>query len=416
MRVLPPLTLLALSLGICLACGSPGAAPAAANEGAALDSGVDGAMDVDAIDADATGADAGVATDATSPDVAGPEVASPDAVPSPLPVTLTEAIVSAAKAVLADDPTRGLTLTIDVPGLGRWATGIGLADAEQNLPMQGADHLRVGSITKTFVAAAVLRDVEAGKLSLDDSVAPLLPAIQIDPAITVRMLLGHRSGIFNYTDDANFLGQAKAAIAPAALYAGAAAHAPEFAPGTGYKYSNTNFIVLGMLLEKLHGVALHTWLRQTLWAPLQLKDVWFEGYEELGLQHVAGYLAGQPALAYDTSWAWAAGALAANGSDLCTWLRALYVDGTVLGATTVAAMVKPSPESKAAGDSYGLGTMIDPRGGRAVVGHTGSTMGFNGEVYIDRDSGICVAVLTNDFFGVRKAVARKVWDVLLAGL
>ncbi len=355
-------------------------------------------------------------TDA-APDVAASDAdLGADAVAPALPATLTDALVAATKAVLADDPTRGLTLTIDVPWRGRWTTGIGFANAEQNVPMQGLDHLRVGSITKTFVTAAILRDVEAGKLGLDDSVATLLPGIQIDPAITIRMLLSHRSGIFNYTDDATFLGQATQPITPEALYAAAAKHPAEFAPGTGYKYSNTNFYVLGMILQKLHSVPLQTWLRQNLWNPLQLHDVWLEGYEDVGLQIVSGYLAGQPAPAYDTSWAWAAGAVAANGSDLCTWMRALHVENAVVSAASDQAMVTPSPESIAAGDPYGLGTMLEQRAGRTVAGHTGSTMGFNAEVYIDRTSGICVAVLTNDFFGVRKQIGQKVWEVLIAGL
>ena len=382
LRRLPCLLLAAL----CGACGAAAAPPSA---------------DATADAADDTAAAADAATDAVAP---------------ALPPTLTEALVAATQAVLADDPTHGLTLTIDVPWRGRWTTGLGFADADQKVPMQGLDHLRVGSITKTFVTVAILRDVEAGILGLDASAATVLPTIQIDPAITIRMLLSHRSGIFNYTDDATFLGQATQPITPEALYAAAASHPAEFAPGTAYKYSNTNFYVLGMILQKLHPLPLQAWLRQTIWTPLQLHDVWLEGYEDVGLHVVPGYLAGQPALGYDTSWAWAAGAVAANGADLCTWLRALYVDNAVVSATDVAAMVTPSAASIAAGDPYGLGTMIETRSGRTLAGHTGSTMGFNAEAYIDRSSGICVAVLTNDFFGVRKQIGQKVWEVLLAGL
>jgi D-alanyl-D-alanine carboxypeptidase len=394
----PRLIVLTLIAATCFACGSP-----AASQAADASIGEDAVADV----AQAADADAVSSTDTGD---------SPDAVPSPFPATLTDAIVTATHTTLADDPTHGLTLTIDVPSIGRWSQGIGFADADNKVPMDGLDRLRVGSITKTFVTAAVLRDVEAGKVSLNDSAATLLPDITIDPAITVSMLLGHRSGIFNFTDDGNILAQATEPILPEALYALAAKHPPEFAPGTGYSYSNTNFIVLGLLLQKLHGVALHTWLRQTLWTPLQLKDTWLEGFEDVGLQHVPGYLAGTPAPAYDTSWAWAAGAVVANGSDLCTWLRALYVDGAVVSPDSIAAMITPSPESLKEGAAYGLGTMTSHRNGHTIVGHTGSTMGFNAEVFIERDSGICVAVLTNDFFGVRKQIGQKVWEVLLGGL
>ena len=395
-------TLLTLLAVTCLACTSAGAA-----KGTHAALAADATVAADAVATDAAGADAAVGKDAG---------AAADAVAPALPVTLTEAIVKATWAVLADDPTHGLTLTIDVPGHSRWTAGIGMADAEQAIPMQGLDHLDIGSITKTFVAAAVLRDVEAGKLGLYDSVAPLLPEITIDPAITIDMLLGHRSGLFNYTDDASSAGTLAEIVTPEALVGVAVAHPPDFAPGAGYKYSNTNYIVLGLLLQKLHGVPLQEWLRQTLWAPLQLHDVWLDGYEDIGLQHVPGYLAGQPALPFDTSWSWAAGAVAANGSDLCSWVRALYVDGAVVGPSTVAAMVTPSPASVAAGADYGLGTMISHHAGRTLVGHNGSTMGFNAEVFIDQGSGICVAVLTNDFFGVRTLVGQKVWDVLLNGL
>lgn len=383
------------------ACGTAVSRPGAQTD--------DAATAADAADGRDDAADSSV-------DAAEDAEVSPDPLLPSLPPTLTEALVTATQAVLADQMTHGLTLTIDVPNHARWTQGIGFADAEHTVPILGLDHLRIGSITKTFVTAAVLRDVEAGKLNLDDAVAKLLPEISIDPAITVRMLLGHRSGLFNYSDDGTVLGATAQPITPEALYATAAKHPPEFAPGTAYKYSNTNFIVLGILLQKIHALPLQEWLRQTLWTPLKLRDVWLEGYEDVGLTHVPGYLAGQPPLPFDTSWAWAAGALAANGGDLCTWLRAVYFDRAVVGASSVEAMVTPSAESMQAGSAYGLGTMIDHRGGRVVVGHTGSTMGFNAEVYIDRSSGMCVAVLTNDFFGVRKAVGQKVWEVLIAGL
>jgi D-alanyl-D-alanine carboxypeptidase len=306
----------------------------------------------------------------------------------------------------------GVQVTVVAPGHGTWSRDEGLATAEPPAPLAPGDRFRVGSVTKIFNAAAILQLVAEGALGLDDPADQWLVGFDFGPGVTIRRLLNHTAGLFNYTDDANFLGRSTAPATPTEVIAWARDHGQVFEPGADWSYSNTGYYVTGMILEAVEGAPLAEVLRRRLLGPLGLDDTFLESFEPMPGGRVTGHLLGSSAEGLlDVSWSWAAGAMVSNGADLCRWLDAVY-RADVLPAALREAMVTPTalPGGGAAG--YGLGTYIVTRGGVSLVGHTGSTMGFRGEVFMHLESGTCVAVLSNDFFASPRGLADLVWAAL----
>ncbi|MEZ4267358.1 MAG: serine hydrolase domain-containing protein [Myxococcota bacterium] len=339
-----------------------------------------------------------------------------DTAESGLEPALQIALEAAVDAEFAAVEAPGVQVTVVVPGQGRWSRDQGLADADLGLALVPGDRFRVGSVTKTFVTALILQRVEEGTLALDDPADQWLTGFDFGAGITLERLLNHTSGLFNYTDDANFLGKSTAPATPTEIIAWARAHGDVFAPGADWSYSNTGFYVLGLAVEAVAGEPLAEVLRSRLLAPQGLGDTFFESFEPMPGGRVTGHALGSPVEGLlDMSWAWAAGGMVSNGDDLCRWAEALY-RGDVLSPASRAALVAPAalPGGKFA--AYGLGSYLDTRGGVSVVGHTGSTMGFRGEVFIHLASGTCVAVLSNDFFATTRPMAQAVWSALNASL
>ena len=194
-----------------------------------------------------------------------------------------------------------------------------LASGQSNLarktPMRVTDRFRVGSITKSFIATVVLQLVGAGKLSLDDTVDHWLPgAVPNGKTITLRQLLGHRSGLYDYLSDPRVLkpylaGNFGFTWTPRRLVAVSASHKPLFAPGTRYSYSNTNYILLGLIVEKATGNPIAGELKRRIFAPLRLQATSLDTSPRMRPPFAHGYLAqgkelqdvtgGQPLLRLD---------------------------------------------------------------------------------------------------------------------
>ncbi|MFJ2261236.1 serine hydrolase domain-containing protein [Streptomyces sp. NPDC087844] len=209
-----------------------------------------------------------------------------------------------APAALADSPTpagahsatqRAMNTAVQdgVPGVaaqakdihGTWKATAGVGDLQTKKPRSAKDHYRVGSITKTFVSTVVLQLEAEGRLSLDDTVDKWLPGL-VDGhghdgrRITLRQLLNHTSGIFNYTADDTFartyylkdgfFEHRFDELSPRELVRIATSHEPDFAPGTSWNYSNTNYVLAGLVIEKATGHAYGDEVRQRIIEPLGL--------------------------------------------------------------------------------------------------------------------------------------------------
>lgn len=269
-----------------------------------------------------------------------------------------------------------------------WQDAAGIADVSKNRPMQPQMRHRIGSVTKTFIATTVLQLVDEGRLGLDDPVGRWLPDAvpgDVGQQTTVRMLLNHTSGIGNYTDamldSYAAIGRMQTATyTPAELVEIGLAMPPTGAPGEAFNYSNTNYVLAGLLIEAVTGKGAVAEVQRRILRPLKLNDTYFPGTDP-GIRgpHGGAYFASfgiRDLSEFNMTWAWTAGEMIATTEDLNTFFRAL-LGGRLLSAAaldemlTTVPMVPGMPE--AAG--YGLGIYSTPSPCGQFWGHDGAVIG-----------------------------------------
>jgi D-alanyl-D-alanine carboxypeptidase len=268
-----------------------------------------------------------------------------------------------------------------------WTVEAGTAELGTQRPIRARDRVRAASNTKMFTASVVLQLVAEGKVGLDDPIEEYLPGLVAGNgydghAITVRQLLQHTSGMADYVGD--ILADPDAADhpwAPADLVHIGLSHPPLFAPGTGWAYSNTGYIVLGMLVEAVTGKDIGTEMTRRVIEPLNLRDTSYPaaGDRQVPGPHVHGYHAfpGRPVAdvtELEPSIPGAAAALISTGPDLTRFVRALLA-GRVVPPVLLAQMRTTVP---AQGPDYGLGIREIPLPcGGTAWGHAGDMPGFD---------------------------------------
>jgi D-alanyl-D-alanine carboxypeptidase len=314
----------------------------------------------------------------------------------------------------------GAIVYVEYPGHGTWTATMGTSDVSTNAPMRLDAHMRVGSITKTFTGTVILQLAEEGQLGLDDPVAQYQPEVPNGKHITIRELLNMTSGLFNYSEDAGFdnllMAQPSRVWQPKELLAIAFQHPPYFAPGQDFHYSNTNTILLGLIVEQITGKTLAEEFQQRIFTPLGMNSTSFPAPALAALPnpHPQGYasqasgecpakpaasgeqgakIKNQPALLCDVtdfnpSWGWAAGAAISTLHDLRIWAKALAT-GKLLNEDMQKERLTWSPIEQNA--SYGL-AIFDVSG---FLGHNGSLPGFQSFMGYRPDKGATVIVLTN---------------------
>lgn len=295
----------------------------------------------------------------------------------------------------------------------RFAAGV--SNRATKTPLQSTDPFRVGSLTKTFVAAVVLQLAGEGKLGLDDSVERWLPGLVPSGAgVTLRELLSHRSGIFDYVEDpsvfARYLSDPGFTWQPRELVALAVSHPAGFAPGTRYEYSNTNYVLLGLVVEAATGDTVGAELQQRVFSPLGLSQTSYapDAHPPDSIAH--GYLLSQkPQLDttfYSASYADAAGAIVSTLDDLAHFYRAL-LGGRLLAAPLLAQM--KNTRSIGGGNGYGLGLLRLRLSCGTFLGHTGDIPGYSTFAFARRDGKRQFVVAANgDGFGRRAQAAYNV--------
>jgi D-alanyl-D-alanine carboxypeptidase len=284
----------------------------------------------------------------------------------------------------------------------------GYGNLKQKTRLRTSDRFRVGSITKTFVAALVLQLVGEGKLSLDDTVEQRLPgAIPNGEAITVRQLLNMTSGLFDYlndgdttVDDKLLAGQLTYRWSPHELIAISNKHKPRFAPGSAWEYCSTCYVLLGLIVEKRTGHPLAAELKRRIFVPAGLTATSFDTEPQIAGAYAHGYeLLGKPPLTdvsiLSPSHGWAAGALVSNAHDLARFYRALY-RGQLVSPALVKQMqiaVPVVPGAKTFG--YGEGLFKRPMGCGTAFGHPGAIPGFLADAWTSKDGNRQAVLLVN---------------------
>ena len=326
----------------------------------------------------------------------------------------------------------GVSVAIIFPDGSTWAGASGMADIAAKTPVTPATAFAIASVSKTFTSALVMSLVQDGRVKLDAPVRAYLPDLKIDPKITVRQLLDHTSGLRDYflnprIDPALLKDTARRwHEADALSFVGK----PYFKPGRGWHYSNTNYLVLGMLAERIGQAPLGEQLRARFLDPLGLTHTYYQPSEGPRGPVAHGYrfaTAAKDAVAVDLSdgtpivpftsvvtAAAGAGGIAASATDIARWARSLY-DGDALSEATIRTMVGDvtSTARYRPAIPYGLGVQAVDIGGHRALGHSGRLLGFRSLVRWLPDAGITIAVLTNQSRTDPGIVARALLKIAL---
>ncbi len=300
---------------------------------------------------------------------------------------------------LVQGETSGFAVLVARDGKVELQGGFGLADLEKKTPISVETKFRIGSISKQFTAAAILRLVEEGKLSLDDPISKFFSDFPRGETVKVRQLLTHTSGLHSYTDKPEFLGRVTQPISADELIAWFRDDPPDFAPGEGFHYCNSGYFLLGEIVARLSGKPLGDYLRGTFFTPLEMKDTGIFNNSHPPADMAIGYAFADdkptPALDWDMSWAGGAGAMYSTVGDLFRWNEALF-NGRVLKPESFRAATTPVKLPPGIdGMSYGFGLVMFDAKRLPVVGHGGGLNGWSSQLLRFPEQHCTVVVLAN---------------------
>ncbi|MER7735234.1 serine hydrolase domain-containing protein [Streptomyces erythrochromogenes] len=336
---------------------------------------------------------------------------------------LDDAITAAMRE--AGIPGVGVGLWID--GDDSYVRSFGTSDKTTGVPIKTDMHTRIGSVTKTFAITGVLQLVDDGKVRLDAPISTYLDGVPGGEKITVRQLAEMRSGLYNYTEDPRWMAALKAdpyrSWTPQQLLEIAFRHPADFAPGARWEYSNTNTVLLGLLVEKVSGQPLHAYLEQEVFEPADLDSTSLPTGAEITSPYVHGYTNFTPdgatvdASQWNPSWGWAAGAMISTIDDLHSWVPTLVSgrlpDGDrMLEPATQAQRLRMLPTGHP-GVRYGLG-IADIAG---WIGHNGELPGYETiAVRLPQDRATMVIVVNSDvdgkFGSLSSLIANAVTEIV----
>jgi D-alanyl-D-alanine carboxypeptidase len=353
---------------------------------------------------------------------AAPAAAQAEAEVAPFPEETRAALRVIVDRRQAQSGAPGAVAGVWIPGRGSWVYAQGVSDARARTPLGASDVFRIASITKTYVATAALQLVDEGRLGLDDPLERHLPGLGLagGERITVRQTLGMTAGIFSYTEDAAFLAAYAAdpllPFSPEQGIAIARRHPPDFPPGSAFHYSDTNYLIAGLLVERATGRRLHEAVHERVLRPLRLSATSFPTTPELPAPFSRGY---QPAAGggdalkdvtrSNPDVAWGAGAMLANLDDLRLWARALAT-GALLSPALQAERLRTTPLPGGAALQAGYGLGVSSIAG--FVGHNGGIPGYSSIAMHLTEANATIVVLVNQS-GLEGGAADAIaWDAV----
>lgn len=332
----------------------------------------------------------------------------------------------AITTLMQDNAIPGAVVVVKSAKQGNWSAAFGTRSIDTSKPMSVDDYFRVGSNTKTMTSTVILQLVQDGKLALDDPIAKYWPGVPNGDRITIAQLSEMRSGLYSYTFDPQFNAtldnDPEKVWTPEELLAIAFAHPVNFQPGEKFDYSNTNIILLGLVIEKVANMKVAESFRQHIFEPLGLKHTSLPAATDSSIPdpHPQGYSFGTNVSTIDTftlpaaeqaaavagtlkpnndtsaspSWAWTAGGAISTADDLATYVKAL-VGGGLLDEKmqkTRLDSIQPIDPADPVHAGYGLGIA---RFGPHVIGHDGQIPGFMTFMGYDPASDLTIVICTN---------------------
>ena len=289
--------------------------------------------------------------------------------------------------------------------------GYGYKNADKKEMNEGNTIFQIGSITKQFTSAVILRLQEKKKISIHDKLSKYFPALAFSDSVTIENLLSHTSGIFNYTNNADFM--KTEAVKPTSqekIFSLFKDKPLEFQPGSKYSYSNSGYILLGYIIEKVTGKTYYQVVHEMIFAPLHMDHT---GFNFTGLQSpdkATGYFAltntaNTPATIVDSSASFAAGAIYTTVGDLYKWDRSLYTEKIINKSSLKDAYTVRQGK-------YGLGWVIDSAYGKEVYQHGGGIFGFSTNILRSPEEDICIILFDNKGDGGLEQITEKMNAIL----
>jgi D-alanyl-D-alanine carboxypeptidase len=311
---------------------------------------------------------------------------------------------------------KGISSSVTIPGQGTWFGVSGVS--HQGVNISKNMYLGIASNTKTFMSVLVLKLREQNLLNLDDSIYHWIDNYQyIDSTITIRQLLNHTSGIYDVTTKP---GYADSILSnPNRIWTTQELlvrflSSPYFPKGQGFQYSNTNYLLLGLIVKAITNSDVSSKIRQLILNPLNLSNTFF-AVEESVPDTIAHPWAngvdinGTPRTSLLSS-AWSAGAMYSNSENMTRWYQLLF-GNQVLNAGSMSQMLTFTPQS---GLSYGLGVIRYVISGRVLFGHSGSIRGYTSSFLYDTTSKTSIIVMINQYPGNAYMVSSALFNTILS--
>jgi D-alanyl-D-alanine carboxypeptidase len=328
-------------------------------------------------------------------------------------------IDSAARDILGKTGVPSASVAIVRDGEIAYLAAYGTARLSPRVEASPAMRYSIGSISKQFTATAILLLAEEGKLSLDDPVSRFLPDLTRANEVTIRELLAHTSGYRDYWPQDYVPPFMRREITAADILDLWAKRPLDFEPGTQWQYSNTGYVIAGVIVEKAAGVPLLQFLATRVFAPLGMSGVVDIDRESLSASDPVGYLRyalGPPRVApkEGKGWLFAAGELAMTPRDLAVWNVGL-IERKLLKPASYREMETEVLLKNGVATGYGLGLDVGMSSGHRMLSHGGEVSGFTASNRVFPDDRAAVTVLTNqDAAEAASGIARKISDLLFA--
>lgn len=309
----------------------------------------------------------------------------------------------------------GAIVSVTGSALGKQAFVLtyGYSDIQKEIPMNLNTHFRIGSITKTFTGTLILQLVDEGKVKLSDTLSKYLVGIPFSDSITIEQLGNMSSGYYNYSNDSLFDSilekQPYRNWIPTELISIGTNHNLNFKPGTEFNYSNTNSILLALIIEQVTGNSYQFELNERILKPLGLTETRLETSTDLPYPYAHGYSFSKPSsdplndknnksnkiiirdvTHWNPSWAWSAGAMSSTWKDTRNWIQAVTT-GKLLSKSSYKSLLKTIPLSKNSPASYGFHISTNTN----FIGHNGSIPGYQSFAVYNPINDVTIVILIN---------------------
>lgn len=312
---------------------------------------------------------------------------------------LRSKIDKVATDALAESGVPSASVAVVKGGKIVYLNAYGSARLEPKTPATSAMRYSIGSISKQFTAAAMLLLQEQGKLSLDDKVGKYVPDLTRANEVTIRQLLSHTSGYQDYWPQDYVMPMMLQPVTSAKILDMWARKPLDFDPGTKWQYSNTNYVIAGVIIEKVSGKPLLQVLQEKVFAPLGMSSVANIDEKRLGDTDPIGYMRYalgplRAAPKEGSGWLFAAGELAMTAEDLAKWNISI-MDQKLLKPASYRELEREAQLNNGMGTRYGLGVSLAMEAGHRAVSHGGEVSGFVSESVVFPDERVSVVTLTN---------------------